>query len=220
VYIPASKDAPHFWISLARCRWKNPLVKKDLQSLRRFTCLMDIYPSNKRLFCEILGVQDATLQDFIHEAKYFEPGDSLAHVTALFHTLEKLLEKDDTASNRTDFHRLHSFHMFPVSKNWKQEMHQVSGLETSSHGAEWFIADTTPLRAIFAGIVPLLDIKVDDLGAMDQVLGEMGLKDRFLSKVATSVPRTQGTVELNEALTKSFRSRVDYIIRYVPSCYY
>jgi hypothetical protein len=176
---------------------------------------MDIYPSNKRLFCEILGVRDATLQDFIHETKYFQAGDSLAHITALFHTLGKLLEEDDTASNRARFTNLRTVSMFPVSKNWKQEMHQVSALETSSAGSEWFIADTTPLRTTFAGIVPLLDIKVDDLGAMDQILEIMGLKNRFLSKCASSIPTTEGAVELNEALTKTFKSRDDYIIRYV-----
>lgn len=217
MYIPASKDAPNRWIPLTQCRWENPPIKKDLQSPRSVACLKDYYPSNKRLFCEILGVQDATLPDFIQEAKYFKPGDSLAHVTALFHTLEKLLEKNDTVSNRMQFHYLHLCPMFPVSKRWKQEMDRVSGLENSSIGAEWFIADTTPMRTIFAGIVPLLDIKVDDLGAMDQILGEMSLKDRFLSKAATSVPRTQGTVELNEVLTKTFKSRVDYIIRYAQS---
>jgi hypothetical protein len=176
---------------------------------------MDIYPSNRHLFCEILGVKDATLQYFIHEAQYFKPGDSLAHVTALFHTLEKLLEEDDSARNRMKFQGLRAVSMFPVSKNWKQEMHQVSALETSAACSEWFIADTTPLHTTFAGIVPLLDVKVDDLGAMDQILGEMGLKGRFLSKVASNVPEIQGTVEFNEALTKTFKSRVDYIIRYV-----
>lgn len=170
------------------------------------------------MFCQILGVQGANFEDLVEEAKHFEVGDSLAQVTSIFHTMERLLkEPGDHESSKMDLFRLRFHNVFPVSKNWNLDTDRVSAFQTAAGvtSGEWFIADTAPLRTNFAGIVPLLDIKLDDLAPMDHVLDELKLKDRFLSQKARSIPRTQGHVEFKEELTEHFRSKVDIIIRFV-----
>lgn len=69
------------------------------------------------------------------------------------------------------------------------------------------------MRTTFAGVVPLLEIKVDDLLQMDQILTALDLKGRFLSRSARSVPRTKGVVEYRKDITHEFRSKVEFIIR-------
>ena len=187
---------------------------KRSQGLRTFDSLKDLYPENRRLFCEILGVQDTNLQDLVHEAQSFAVGDSIDHLTGIFHTMEKLLDDDPGAAFKVNLHALSTYKCFPVSENWELDTDRVSALQDSQQGSEWFVADTGPFRTIFAGVVPLLDIKVDDLPKMDQVLESIALKKRFLSKNASSVPRTQGAVVLNHELTDAFRSKVDFIIRF------
>lgn len=122
--------------------------------------------------------------------------------------MEKLVEESNSISTAIEHCKL------PVSKNWSHDKGLVIGLEDSSNSAvEWFIADTAPFRTIFAGIVPLLDIQVDDLAAMKEVLNKLGLKNRFLSQMARSVPRTQGVIEFNQELTDAYRKKVNFIIR-------
>lgn len=67
VYIPAetSYGQRHKWITLSQCRWKGP------RGLKTFDTLRDVYSLNERLFCEILDVRDATLQDLSDETKSF-----------------------------------------------------------------------------------------------------------------------------------------------------
>ena len=94
---------------------------------------------------------------------------------------------------------------------------RVVRLENAKLDSQWFIADTMPLRTIFEGVVPLLDIGIDDLAPMEQAMQILGLKSRLLSKQARGAPRTRGVVALNEHLTDTFRSKLDFIIRLIPA---
>lgn len=134
----------------------------------------------------------------------------------MFHSMEKFLEENSATFNvnfNTNLYNLSTYKIFPVSKNWNLDTDEVSAMQNGLDTSEWFIADTATFRTIFAGVVPLLDIKVDHLAQMDQLLGKLGLKSRFLTEQAKSTPRTQGVVALNQELTDLFRSKVDFIIR-------
>lgn len=132
----------------------------------------------------------------------------MQHITKIFIAMEKLLEEEKSATNELQNC------CWPVSKNWKEDTGLVSGLENALKPSQWFIADTAPLRTIFAGVVPLLDIEIDQLSSMKQLLRRAGLEYRFLSKNAKSIPRTQGSVEFNQELTDALRKKTDFIIRY------
>ncbi|KAG0645662.1 hypothetical protein D0Z07_8708 [Hyphodiscus hymeniophilus] len=216
VFIPSTRHGVRpKWNTLSRCRWKGPPIGKNSQGLRSFVGLKDLYPENRRLFCDILGIKDASLKDLVHEAKYWAVEDSLDHITGLLHTMEKLLEDENKPSPQNHLIELSKHKIFPVSKNWNLDTDRVSALQDAKLSTEWFIADTTPFRTIFAGVVPLLDISVDKLPEMDQVLEKIGLKGRFLSKHTESVPGIQGSVVFNQELTDAFRSKVNFIIRSV-----
>ncbi|KAF8849225.1 hypothetical protein BDZ45DRAFT_240473 [Acephala macrosclerotiorum] len=218
VCIPATKEGkPHQWVSLSQCRWKGPPIEKDTKDFRTFNVLKDIYPENKRLFCDILGVKNATLNDLVLEARKFTVGDSLAHITSMFHSMEKFLEEENAGYYNANLYNLQAYGIFPVSKNWNLDTDRVSAMQNGLKSSEWFIADTATFRTIFAGVVPLLDIKVDHLAQMDQLLGKLGLKSRLLTEQAKSVPKIQGVVALNQELTNLFRSKVDFFIRLIPT---
>lgn len=192
---------------------------KDLLAFKTFTCLRDVYPGHRRLFRFVLDIRDVSLNDLIWEAKSLAVGDSLSYITSIYHSMEKMMEEDIESEGRNSrsavqaFARCRDLKVFPASRNWNLDTGLVSQLHNSAVSSEWYIADTAPFRTIFAGVVPLFDIQVDDLAPMDQFLHEMGLKTRYLSKLAKSVPRTKGVVVHRQDLTETFRSKVDFIIR-------
>ena len=212
IYVPNTTRGRHKWISSSQCRWKAPL--KDPESWKIFTCLNEIYPAHKRLFCEVLNVWDACLSDVIEEAKSFEAGDSLTHITSIFRAMSKLLEDEQTTDALNELRSLKKHKAFPVSTS-EVIPKQANLLSRLDIAIEWFIADTTPLNAKFRGLLPLLDIKVDDLAAMHRLGQKLGFRERFLSEQAINHPRTQGHVEYDEALTDTLRSKVDFIIRMI-----
>jgi hypothetical protein len=189
---------------------------KDSESWKIFICLKEIYPAHKRLFCDVLDAWDASIADVVAEAKKFEPGDSLQHITSIFHAMSKFLEDDETAVAQTQLRSLKFQKIFPVSKS--EVMPEKAAMPMSLKSSdEWFIADTEPLNTKFRGLVPLLDIKVDDLTAMHQLGQQLDLGRRLLSKEVSNIPRTSGVVELDQELTDTLRSKVDFIIRLLPT---
>ncbi|KAI9054809.1 hypothetical protein LZ554_001954 [Drepanopeziza brunnea f. sp. 'monogermtubi'] len=230
IYIPAIGKSPAEWISQDRCRWNGPRMQSILPAysekgkaaepiittFRTFKPLKPLYPKFKPLFWHMLDIQDANLRDLAGEARAFQPGDSLAKVTAIFKTMSKLMEEDEARFFQMyiakDLEKV-----FPVSKIWKTESEVVTKIESMAEGSEWFIADTASLRTTFAGVVPLLDVKVDDLGSMDELLRELGLSKRFLRTQAKSVAKCNGNVEFNQGFTELFRRKVDFIIRLIPT---
>lgn len=185
-----------------------------MRNLRTFESLDAIYPGHKRLFWEILGVREATLNDLVEEVKQFQIGDSLKQITTILHKMEKMMEEDSNVS-RTSLQALRYSRAFPITnpKNREKESERVTTLKNVSTVPEWFVADTAKLRTTFAGVVPLLDIKVDDQTQMDQVLTQLHMKPRFFSNAATSKPKVKGAIEFDQQLTDKIKSKVDFIVR-------
>lgn len=213
IYIPPRNNGRDYeWVPLVRCRWRRPPIISKSQDLRTFTCLKDIYPECHSLFREILEVRDADIHDVLKEARAFKVGDELAYITSVYHCMEKMLE--DLIDDVPDY--AFKLVLFPVTKDWNKETTSATRLQTGEDASGWFVADTAPFRTIFAGVVPLLDIQVDDLMAMETVMRKAGISlSRRLSLNATSSPKTKGAVELRHDLTNAFRARVDFISRYV-----
>ncbi|CZR52451.1 uncharacterized protein PAC_02328 [Phialocephala subalpina] len=197
VFVPAEQGNPHPWLDLLWCRWKGLPNQKDPRIFRTFESLKDMYPENRRLFCDTHGVRDVTADDLVLEARRFAMGDSIAHITSRLHCKEKFLEQDSSMTSNGNFHNPRACNIFPVSKNWNLDTDKVTAVQNGLTFAGWFIADTATFRTIFAGVV----------------LDKLGLKTRFLTEQAKSVPRTQGVVALNQELIDLFRSKVDFIIR-------
>jgi hypothetical protein len=209
VFIPASGSGlGSRWVRAHQCVWKGP------KCLRTFECLKDIYPGAKRLFCTVLGVKDASLDDVVKEAKQFQPAHHLPYILSIFQEMEKALEQEASESSElveSSIASLKACNAFPV-----KSVASASGdheLKNSNKATEWFIADRVPLRESFDGLIPLLCFSSDDIAQLQRVVKALGLQPRKLSKAAKSVPKTVGDVRSNPKLTQLFRARADFIIR-------
>jgi hypothetical protein len=87
VYIPLSdQGAIDCWIPLERYLWQNPTC------LQLFHRLKNIYISNRRLFCDLLDIKNAQIEDLVSEATLFRRDDFLSHIVEVFLVMEKFLK--------------------------------------------------------------------------------------------------------------------------------
>ncbi|CZS90250.1 uncharacterized protein RAG0_01389 [Rhynchosporium agropyri] len=219
VCIPAADGSSHEWVHITECRWKGPQLPAvriqpsekgtDIKipqsssyspTYRHFRPVGELYPGNKQLFWQVLGVRNSNLRDLIDEATQFRAGDSLMHVSAIFKAISKLMEADESKCFQV-YAKRDLEKVFPVSKNWKNDTDVVTEIKSMNESCEWFIADTA----------------VDDLISMTTLLEELGLTSRSLRGQAKSVAKTNGNVQFNEQLTELFRTKVDFLIRLIPT---
>jgi hypothetical protein len=166
-----------------------------------------IYPSCKRLFTEVLGVSDASMKELLLEIRLFKKTDELRYMCDVFLELEKFLEKDETYT--VQIHTLNGKAIWPVKESLGEEEFD----HILSTGADWFIADTEPLRESFEGIVPLLAFATDDIARMERVMDGLAMHTKRLSRVAKSVPRTEGRVAYHPEHTNALKSKYEFIAR-------
>lgn len=192
-----------YWMSMNQALWAGP------KCLRIHIPLNETYPSCKRLFTDVLHVNDASMKDLIFEAVMFKKNDPLYYMRDIFLELEKFLEKDETYTVRLQ--SLVQKDCWPITDS--------GGLETfdelMSTDKTWFIADTMPLRMSFHGIIPLLAFSTDDISQLEHLVNYMQLGHRRLTLAAKSVPRTDGKVAHHRAYTALFQSKYEFIARSV-----
>ncbi|CZT44957.1 uncharacterized protein RSE6_05219 [Rhynchosporium secalis] len=200
VCIPAADGSSHEWVHITECRWKGPQLPAvriqpsekgtDIKipqsssyspTYRHFRPVGELYPGNKQLFWQVLGVRNSNLRDLIDEATQFRAGDSLMHVSAIFKAISKLMEADESKCFQV-YAKRDLEKVFPVSKNWKNDTDVVTEIKSMNESCEWFIADTAVLQTTFAGVVPLLDIKVGNLISMTTLLEELAKQHRAKRK--------------------------------------
>jgi hypothetical protein len=206
VYVPFSRRVEIMpdegaWFRVNQCLWNGPRCLKVHFSMN------DIYPSCKRLFTEVLGVSDASMKELIFEAVLFKKTDDLEYMRDVFLELEKFLEKDETYTVRLQ--PLNGKEIWPVTET----MGPGEFEEVLSTKADWFIADTEPLRESFTGIVPLLAFATDDIGRMERLMDGLEMDNKRLSRATKSVPKTEGRVALHLEHTKAFQSKYEFIAR-------
>jgi hypothetical protein len=178
--------------------------------MQKFSALSEIYPGNRRLFCDILGIQDANLDHLVREAKEFPSSASLSYITELLQEVEKYI-KDDTPDS--SIHPLRGSFIFPVRLSSAS-----SGFNFRARGnspPEWFIADCTHLETSFRGKLPMLAFSVADTGRIKRLLRMTWAEDRKLSHAAKGNAETVGNSSLWQDYTDSLRGKVNSILRYV-----
>jgi hypothetical protein len=206
VYVPFSRNNEIMpdegaWFPQNQCLWNGPKCLKIHFSMH------DIYPSCKRLFTEALGVSDASMRELLLEIRLFKKTDELRYMCDVFLELEKFLENDE----------LYTIHVNSIKGNAIWPVKESLGEEEFDHilstSADWFIADTEPLRQSFEGIVPLLAFATDDIARMERLIGGLAMHTKRLSHVAKSVPRTEGRVAFHLEHTNALKSKYDFIAR-------
>jgi hypothetical protein len=183
--------------------WKGPTC------IRKLSVLSEIYPENRRLFCDILGIQDANLDHLVREATGFSCPDGLPYLIELLQEVEKYI-KDDTPES--SIRPLRHSNVFPIRLSSSS-----SGFNYLSRGeslSEWFIADCTHLEKSFRGKIPMLAFSVGDTGRIKRLLRMTGVEHRKLSHAAQGNAETVGNSSHWQDYTNSLRLKVNSILRY------
>jgi hypothetical protein len=170
--------------------------------------LKELYPQNERLFCSLLGVQDAKIEDLIQEARLLSTADSLDYISNVFLEMEKLI-KDDTPDHVT--RTLKTSRIFPVRPVGSHA--GFNELARSDSASAWFIADCTHFQRSFQGKIPLLAFDVKIIGRMKKAIRRAGVENRRLSSVAKGSAETEGLVVLLQDQTAAFKRKVSSILR-------
>jgi hypothetical protein len=191
------------WVKPENCLWQGP------KCLRRYVPLKDIYPANKKLFCDILKISNAGAADLVREAKCFQNGDKLQDIKDLFLEMEKILQDDES---ETAFRALFWSAIFPV-RNVAAETGYNQLMRHDPLTPHWFIADRVHLEESFKGKVPLLAFTVEDVSRMTRLLRKLGVEGRKLTKAAKSIPTTQGNATPDRAYKESLLVKIDFILR-------
>jgi hypothetical protein len=191
------------WVRKGQCLWKGD------KCFHRFVPLRDIYPGNRKLFRDVLGIADAGVGDLVREAENVRPGDDLPHLREIFLKVEEYLESDGSSNS---FMALRQLKLFPICTG-DEDPGTYGVLEWSDSAFEWFIADRVHLLESFKGLVPLLALSVEDIEKLPLSLRTLGVEKRRLTKSATSVPSTRGPTVPDPFHTQSFRAKAEFILR-------
>jgi hypothetical protein len=205
IFIPSSSfDEPAKWVTPSSCVWDGP------KCLRTIHVLKDLYPQNHRLFCTILGVEDAKLATLIEEFRWMSTSWGLDYVLSLFLEVTKMLKDNNAVGVPAE---IRDNVLFPIRR-----VGSLTGVDfyiRANDGDEWFIADCSHFHRSFAGKIPLLALDVADVGRLKRLIQKAGIDNRRLSIVANGKAETYGGVEYLDVETRAFRSKVNSILRYV-----
>jgi hypothetical protein len=177
--------------------------------MQKFSALSEIYPENRRLFCDILGIKDANLDHLVRETTGLSHSDNLSYIVEVFQELEKFI-KDDTPES--SIRPLRDSYVFPVRLS--SASFGFNFLSPGDSISEWFIADCTHLEKAFRGKVPMLAFSVEDIGRVKRLLRMAGVEHRKLSYATQGNAETVGDSSHWQDYTDSLRSKVNSILRY------
>lgn len=205
VYIPSSSlNELAEWVTPTSCVWDGP------KCLRTIHVLKDLYPQNGRLFCTILGIEDANIATLVREARAITMSSGLGYILSLFLEVEKIL-KDNTAVNMPVATR--KLKIFPI-----RNVGSVTGYDSllsADSVDEWFIADCSHFHRSFAGKIPLLALDIADIGRLKRLLQKANVEKRSLSIISNGSAQTNGGVSFLDVETRALRSKVNSILRYI-----
>jgi hypothetical protein len=162
----------------------------------------------------------------MEEAQHIEVTDSPEHISQVFVTLNRYLEKEDDVpipshlKAKNPVSEVHSLvegiealngnPIFPIKTG---DSNRSFHLSTSSGNDMWFIADRWHLRQSFEGLVPLLALTVASIEKLSFLIKRLNLEHRLLSKVARGIPKIRGLSKICPQHTFSLRSKSRSIAR-------
>lgn len=206
VFVPPSGTNNACWLPLKACTWEGP-------NLKHFTSIQSLYPSNARLFCEVLGLENLEIKHIILEMKSFQHSDKLDYIKYIFQLLMDWFTKTKAKSN-PQIIALQKKRAFPVSAESVNERTQRFTLMDAQDHSPWFIADSEDLENSFSGNVPFLAFDLDTCLKLKPLFKDlMGLETRMLSQSVKADPQITGPTVSNVKYTKFLQGKLDLIIR-------
>jgi len=160
-----------------------------------------------------MKVPNAGIEHLIKEAAAIPqlPQQPGRHIERLFLALVSHVKIHGLTEDQSM--RLRAMRIFPITKTLTNEPYEY--LTSATPNSPWLIADRTYFRTQFELVMPVLAFQTEFIWQINRLLLDLGLQERFLSRIAVSVTEAHGSVQLHEDLTKRYRSRASYLFRSV-----
>ncbi|EEY15701.1 conserved hypothetical protein [Verticillium alfalfae VaMs.102] len=208
ICIPPEGDREsRLWTSTSPCFWDGESWLKQSYGLAKH------YPNHESLFRNCLMIPDVGVEHIIKEAKRIsERGDNTIPY------IEKILS---ALAIHSDYHitvpqkkELAAMAIFPISTGPADGTYQ--SLSSINSKKPWLIADREVFKTQFQHLLPMLAFSVRFVLKIRKFLLALGLGDRCLSKLASSVTEARGEAVINKELTEKYRSRSSLFFRLMP----
>jgi hypothetical protein len=161
-----------------------------------------------------LGIQNASIEHFIREAKNIKSGDQLEYIGNVFLELESWLDKAATSEK---VHSLRMMQIWPIRSKGSSSSYDYLGVG-EQRAVNWYIADRAHLATAFESKVSLLAFSVDDVARMEKLLQALAkTPSRLLTAVTKSFASTSAHLEPKEDFARMLRGKASFILRYVAS---
>ena len=214
IHLPPSEKAREnergTWISPTQCFWRGDPWLTLSFGLERW------YPDLEVLFRQHLLVQNAGTDHYIREGRAIAElrKPMLSQVERLFLALTDQVKAHGLDARQ--YSEIQALEIIPVEGPGGDFLSLVA----ASAERPWLFADRENLRQKFKSVLPLCMFGPVFVLRVKPLLFEMGLGDRFLSELVTSITEAKGDAEFHENLTKEYRKRSKYLFRYVQSPVY
>ena len=203
------------WVSITDCVWSGAACLLKTPHLNYY------YPKYEVLFCEKLGVVNATLKNVVAEARQIETTDSLDYIQQMFKLLSQMAHPERAKySEKCDagYFNLQLYQIFPVWTEARGPKFDLMKTGPMTEHNLWCIADLPYLRESFEARVPLFAFETPSLEDIKLLIKDMGCEPRKLSSLVEKVVSIEGSQDLNASYTSSLRQKWKYIARCVALC--
>ena len=197
------------WIKTQECTEGDS--SSSLSSSLEMSPLEKEYPSCVRLFRNLLEKKYGELEELVVESGSIDPSSS--NQTAFLQLLMKLSKAMRTLSEWRDYKLLEMLRdrkIFPVSTPPETTFHCMSASDVQSL---WFIADDPDLFQKFRGRIPMLALPPEKVKLILNLLQELHLESRLLSKAVKHDFAPRGRPYLHEEYTNRLSSKAKLIKR-------
>jgi hypothetical protein len=170
--------------------------------------LTSIYANCSYLFRCLLSPSGDPIGGLVHTMTMISSSSELEDIARIFREVSKLLKNVSSSKISLLLKPLQSKAIFPVVHGSGNP-----GYDTllSMHDKTWFIADHANLIASFTGVIPLLAFSIQDLLAIEDLLGALRMEGRKISKKVTGQTRVVGRTKSDFRYTDKFQLKSPFI---------
>lgn len=193
------------WVTHASCVWSAP------SALKQVTKLSSRYAGCRKLFCDILGVGPASIENVADELCLLHEETSDGMAERCEELLTMLSERLTAGFRLPATHYLRILHakVFPVVRTLHSDTNSEMLLR-SLHDADWYIPDRLTLEAAFRGKVNILNFPVRVANRLDCFFSTMNSRNKYLSSAIEETVEPRGMSIHDISTERELKIRVQY----------
>ncbi|KAB5583473.1 hypothetical protein GE09DRAFT_302763 [Coniochaeta sp. 2T2.1] len=195
------------WILHDSCVWTAPPL------LRHVVKLGPHYPDCARLFVNVLGVKEATLDHVVDEFCSEFRGNKKTAVQR-FGKMCRMLARFMSRNGGLSYSqraRIRSAPVFPVLQDRDALRESSNILWCSAEDEGWYIPDKITLEELFRGKVGMLEISVKSAKDLEPLFKDLGCATIFLSRCVRETVKPQGEITRDVSTETDLTTRLQYI---------